>query len=93
MKARCVYCNEMWNVSWKQIIPSTGYECPACYGERKTMFYSKLSKSDFSTKMSKSFQKKEPIKGAKHNSSNLNITNMKGEYNYGNKCKARHNRS
>lgn len=84
MKARCVYCNEMWNVSWKQIIPSTGYECPACCGERK---------NSFSTKLSKSFQKKEPIKGAKQKSSNLNITNMKGEYNYGNKCKARHNRS
>ena len=84
MKARCVYCKKMWNLSCKQNIPSTGYECPACYGERK---------DNFSTKLSKSFQKKEPIKGAKHKSTNLTITNMKGEYNYGNKCKARHNRS
>lgn len=58
MKARCVYCKDMWNVSWKQNIPSSGYECPKCYGERKGRFYSKKSKSDFSTKLSESFSKK-----------------------------------
>ena len=30
MRARCVICGEMWNVSIYQSIPKTGYICPAC---------------------------------------------------------------
>ena len=30
MRARCVICGEMWNVSIYQSIPKTGYICPVC---------------------------------------------------------------
>lgn len=30
MKSRCKYCGKYWNISIKQQIPKTGYECPKC---------------------------------------------------------------
>lgn len=30
MKARCIQCKRMWNVSIFQSFPKTGYLCPAC---------------------------------------------------------------
>lgn len=30
MKARCIKCNKLWNISIKAIIPKNGYKCPKC---------------------------------------------------------------
>lgn len=35
-KARCVICGMIWNISAHQRIPSGGYICPHCDGQRRS---------------------------------------------------------
>ncbi len=35
--ARCCVCGRTWNISKKWVVPSTGYLCPRCYGERRNV--------------------------------------------------------